>query len=928
MSFLTEYFEIVEGTREVAVCCPFPHFTVSGLAYQEANPSAHVNTYDKLFHCKVCGTGYSEVQFIQHLYQSTFMDAKRIQRVFETTETAYTWAEETQLSPSDKALALSLGISEEVVTELKLATPPGTDGQLAFPIFMHGHLLDVRTYDRRRKPKIRSRTGAMAGLILPYDLWQASPVARPTLICAGEKDMAIARSNGFNAITITGGENMLPKFMPMFKDRPVIIVYDHDDAGIKGAQRLAFALHPWAASVKICIGFHEVCSENKEDITDFFMKYGKTRADLIGYLNATPYYTPTEEEHMAHHPLMDLLTASRPENLNKLVRSNIQVVSTSEATFAAPAGVTFTKYRVSENEREHQGMSLNEVREWELEDTNLADLLHLVDNNFTESDVEDNLKDLLFIMRKERYVRFKCLMKKTIFKGFVTDLFETNCSSSLPMEFVAYSVSEKLESGKKYMATYKLVPHPYKGGQLTMLITNLVQANDSVSNFQLTAEHKHDLQQFRDLPGTAQEKLDLITEKFKGLLGYNGNNTLIQAMDLAYHTVLQFNFGTFQNVRGYLDTLLVGESRVGKSSTAEAMRNTYGLGVFTSLAGNSATIPGLIGGSNKTANGYQTRAGVIPQNHRGLIIFEEFGKSQTNLTAELTDIRSSNEVRIARVSGTITMPAMVRMITLSNVKHNGDGSRPIAAYPNGISIITELVDSAEDIARYDMLVVLGDRGSHQLDPFWMPQEPFDPEIYRTRVRWIWSRTPEQVQISRDVGLYLVQKANELNAEFECHLKIFGTEAWKKLARLSLAIAGYLVSTDDTFTNLILEKEHIDVAVGFFRRIYDNPVFKLKEYVLHERKYSHIDTDGIAALQDIYDRFPALVLQLEQSSRAGKQMLGSATGLGSEELNRALNRLSKGLFIQFSNYDILPTERFRIGLAQINRSSSINRVGEG
>ena len=130
---------------------------------------------------------------------------------------------------------------------------------------------------------------------------------------------------------------------------------------------------------------------------------------------------------------------------------------------------------------------------------------------------------------------------------------------------------------------------------------------------------------FQADPGKAKEKLTEITERVKGLLGYDGNNQLIQTIDLTYHTPLMFNMGRFQNIRAYLDTLIVGESRVGKSSTANCLRELYGLGTFTSLAGNSATIPGLVGGSNKTSNGFQTRAGIIPQNHKGMIIFEEFG---------------------------------------------------------------------------------------------------------------------------------------------------------------------------------------------------------------------------------------------------------------------------------------------------------------
>ena len=207
------------------------------------------------------------------------------------------------------------------------------------------------------------------------------------------------------------------------------------------------------------------------------------------------------------------------------------------------------------------------------------------------------------------------------------------------------------------------------------------------------------------------------------------------------------------------------------------------------------------------------------------------------------------------------------------------------------------------------------------------ETPLPIEVYQTRVRWIWSRTAEQILIDRDTQLYIIQKANELNQEYECHIKIFGTEAWKKITRVAIAVAGYLVSTDDTYENIIVTKEHVDYAVDFFKRIYDNPTFKLKEYVLHEKQYSEIDEEGIAALQAIYDKFPSLVLQLEQSASATKNMLSAATGLTNDELNKALNLASRALFIRFQNHDIVPTERFRLGLSQIVRNTFPRRVGE-
>ena len=893
MSFFESYFGVADGVSERAVICPFDHHTASGQAYRETNPSAHVNLNEKLFHCKACGAGYNEVQFIKAVLNCSMATAHKLSRVYSNDEDLFDWRDETSLSEETRSMLHEFGITDAVLAELHVADQ--TPGSAMFPVFMYDHLIDVRTYAPHAQPKTKSRTGSPNGIIIPYDVWCESPKDRITIICAGEKDMAVARSKGFNAITITGGENMQPATLSEFAGRRVAIVYDNDEAGKMGAIKLATTLKEVAASVKNVVGFHQVCRENKEDITDFFNKYGQTKADLIQYIEATPIFEVTDAILHSRYPVLNLMTATFPRYAGKLIRSNIQVTATAEATFSVPAEIFAEKYRMAED---GNTMFNGEHREWILDESHCQDILHLLDNNFKEMEIDKNIRSILRIPQKERYVSIKKLSKQTIFKCYVTDMFETTTDEAVPIEFTAYCIGCKLESGKKYLATYKLVPHPYKGQTLTMIITDVVQANDSVSKFEVTETVVNHLRLFQDLPGTVAERMDMLTERVKGLLGYNGNNLLIKAMDLAYHTPLQFNMGAFKGVRAYLDTIVVGESRVGKSSTAETMRKTYNLGTFTSLAGNSATVAGLIGGSNKTSGGgYQTRAGLIPQNHTGLIIFEEFGKCNANIIRELTDIRSSNEVRITRVSGTLKLPAMVRMISLSNVKAVGSEIKPISTYPHGLAVLTELIGTAEDIARYDLMLVLGDRGNTIIDPYWQPQEPLPDVAYQTRVRWVWSRKPEQVIIDEQVGRYLSEKANQLNREYDSHIKVFGTEAWKKLARLAIATAGCLVSTDPTYETIIVKEEHVDFADSFFREIYDNATFKLREYVTHERKFSSIDDDGVHLLQQLYVKVPGLLLQLEQESRTNKNTLMSASGLDNAAYNTAMNILIQGMFVR-------------------------------
>ena len=926
-SFFEYYFDEYDfSKKETAVCCPFPHHTASGHEYQETIPSAHINLDKGLFHCKVCDKGLSEVAFIAEILGCSYESAIKISKMFTTKEDRFTWKDNT-ISPEIQELCLRLGISKKVIEELELKTELGDE--IAFPVFLYGKVVDVRSYrPQDRANKIRSRVGTTTGMIIPFDIWRQTPEDKWTIICAGEKDMAVTRSNGFNAITLTGGEKALPKIINPFKNRKVAICYDNDEAGIAGANTLAAFLMPYVKEVKVVTNFHEVCKEHGEDLTDFFVKYKKTKADLKNYINNTPAFTreQAKEEQLKRRPLITLLEASKPQYINRVVQSNVQVVATFEKAMPVPTTIYAKKINTSGDAKYNQ-MLVGEERTWELSENTCQDVLKLVDNNFTEEQIRLNIRELLGISKYERDVKVEKPTKDTVYQCNVTDLFEATTKDIATIEFTAYVLKKRLESGRKYLITYKLVPHPYKGQQLVMVILDVEEASDSISNFHITDEVKKNLDKFRELEGTVPERINKLTEMVKAFIGYNGYNKLIEAVDLSYHTVLEFNFGTFKNVRGYLDTLIVAESRVGKSSTAEALQRLYGLGAFTSLAGNSATIPGIIGGSTKVNGNYQTRAGLIPMNHRGLVIFEELAKCNSNLVRELTDIRSSNQVRIARVSGVLTLPALVRMITLTNVRNTGSKIKPINSYPNGIDILVDLIGSPEDIARYDLMLILGDQGNKIVDPFWEPSTPFEPEAYQTRIRWVWSRTIDQIIIDKEVGKHILDRCNELNKTYDSHIKIFGTEAWKKVARLAIAMAGYLVSTDSSYEKIIVTKEHVDAAVEYLIDCYDNPTFKLKEYVQMEQLYNTIDDEGVKLLQELYNQNPSIMLQLERLSSTNKQNLMAATGLDSELYNKFMQRLTQGLFIQYEGYDIIPTQRFRLGMSKINRAGNIHKVGE-
>lgn len=926
-SFFEYYFSEYDfEKKETAVCCPFPHHTESGVEYQETIPSAHINLDKGVFHCKVCEKGLSEVSFISEILGCKYEAASKIASLYRDVENLHSW-NQLKLNPRTKEICNELGISDEVIEELHLKTE-NREEDIAFPVLMYGKVVDVRNYSPyNRAAKIRSRAGSTTGMVIPFDLWINTNPHTWTIICAGEKDMAVARSNGFNAITLTGGEKALPKILKPFKNRRVAICYDHDEAGIEGAKSVAAAILPYAAEVRVCTGFHEVCKEHGEDITDFFTKYKKTKRDLQKYIIDSPVFTPEEAAVVSKvtHPFVTLLEASQPKYIGRVVQSNIQVVATYEKAMPVPTTIHAVKLNTSGDDK-YNLMQQGETRDWELCDKTCQDVLKLVDNNFTEQQIRDNTREILGITKVERDIKIERPTKETVYQCNVTDLFEVTTKNPQTIEFVAYVIGKRLESGKKYCITYKLTPHPFKGQQLTMIILDATEAADSITDFHLTEDNKKMLDQVKNMEGSVHDKVETLSEMAKSYIGYDGYNKLIKAIDLSFHAALQFNFNG-NTERGTLDTLIVTESRIGKSSTAEALQKLYSLGTFVSLAGGNATIAGIIGGSNKVNGSFQTRAGLLPMNHRGLVIFEELAKCDKDLVKALTDTRSSGSVKITRVSGDLQLPALVRMITLSNVKSSSKNIQPIASYPNGITILVDLIGAPEDIARYDLMLVMGETGNRIIDPNWRPITPFEPEVYKTKIRWVWSRNPDQIIITRDVVEYIFKKCNELNSKYDSHIKIFGTEAWKKVARLATAIAGYVVSTDDTYEKIIVTTECVDEAVDYLISCYDNNTFKLKEYVDNERRYGDIDDDGIKLLQDIYNQSPMTIRQLSVLDKTNRMNLTSATGLDNDMYNKLMNRLVQGAFVKFDGYDIVPTERFRKGFGLIDKSGNIVRLGE-
>src|SRR5215467_15482966 len=111
------------------------------------------------------------------------------------------------------------------------------------------------------------------------------------VICEGEFDRLVLEANGFKAVTSTGGARAFKKdWAKEFKSIPeVYICFDNDEAGRKGALRVGQMI----AHAKIAELPDEVGDGG--DVTDFFVRLGKSCEDFLALLQEAKRAPPAPE---------------------------------------------------------------------------------------------------------------------------------------------------------------------------------------------------------------------------------------------------------------------------------------------------------------------------------------------------------------------------------------------------------------------------------------------------------------------------------------------------------------------------------------------------------------------------------------------------------------------------------------------------------
>jgi len=323
--------------------------------------------------------------------------------------------------------------------------------------------------------------------------------------------------------------------------------------------------------------------------------------------------------------------------------------------------------------------------------------------------------------------------------------------------------------------------------------------------------------QYKTFTTAAGEKLNEIYNDFSINVTRIYNRPLLHmAIDLAFHSLLYFKFKEHMLTRGWLDVLILGDTRTGKSECASKLIKHYRMGEL--ITGENISKAGLIGGLNVINNRWIIKWGKLPINDRNLVVLDEVSGMSEELISDLSGIRSSGIAEIVKIRSDRTY-ARTRLVWLSNP----NSKRGINSYSFPVYAVADLIKRPEDIARFDYAMVLKS-DDVPLEVVNIKKTPKTKHIYTTDicqkiVLWAWSRKAHEIKFTPEAEECVLDVATELGKKYSSEIPLIEpNEIRIKIARISAAIACRLFSTEDGI-NLIIKPEHVIVTKNFLEDIY-------------------------------------------------------------------------------------------------------------
>jgi hypothetical protein len=908
--------------------CPFKELHPN---QTDNNPSLTVNVQKGVYYCQTCHSKGNIHTLYKTLYglsseEAWFElgDALRIPRPDSTKPTRpdidiglvskYHQALMNLTGPIRTVLRERRGLTDETLRRFQI----GWDGErITIPIYDEfNNLVNFRRYkwnsyedqykvinyvDEKGNTYGEVRIFGIENLIdedIEYVVW-----------CEGEMDRIINEQYGFpSACPTSGAGAWRPEWTKYFRNKKrVYLAQDNDEAGRRATQKICEKLF---RVVDIYVVQWPDDFPEKGDITDFYVKAGQTAEDFQRLLdNAVKYVDPSQKVNLADESEakeVHLADSADAELYGKRIRVPVMISGKDTTPYMCPEVIKGYCGDVADTDNKKCSSCNLAAMGGEYTVTLGAankDVMKLI--KCTEAQQEAVIKEILGINKSCPKPKITVEKYMNIEEIRMIPKAEANFSFAKEHEYVVrtgYYIGKNLKTNERYTLAGYMYPDP-QTQYATYLFDKAYPEKNMISSFEMNDSIYEMLKIFQVKDGqTIEDKFNEIHRDLERNVTYIWERRDVGiAVDLIYHTVLNFYFQEQFVTRGWGELLIIGDSGQAKTTLVERLMNHYRLGELYS--GESSKRTGLVYNIQQNNKRWFLVWGAFPLNDGGLIAIDELSGLSEDDLAQMSDVRSSG---IARATGVITAEttARTRAIYISNPR-NG---RQLNSETYGAMSILKLFGKAEDVRRLDLAVAVA---SGDVNPSLVNRSLDDippvPHVYTSdrcnmRVLWAWSRRPEHIKFEDDAVAAILKLATQMSKKYSSKVPLVEAADQRiKIARLSIACACCVFSTTNG-EDVVVKKEHVEFVVNFLNRIYSSKSMGYDKLSEQERINTDSSDANINKLREMFALLPLqdfneMVKILYQLPYFNRYTLEDYTGLPKDDLRLLLKFLTNNHLVE-------------------------------
>jgi hypothetical protein len=401
--------------------------------------------------------------------------------------------------------------------------------------------------------------------------------------------------------------------------------------------------------------------------------------------------------------------------------------------------------------------------------------------------------------------------------------------------------------------------------QTTHVFTSATKVQNDIESFNLSLGKHSQLEEFCvgknvNAEGMFRRLVDIYDRYAFNITKIYERADLHLAVDMLFRSVISFNFDNERVHKGWMDAMIIGDTRCGKGYVAEKLIEYFGLG--ETVSGENCSFAGLVGGLQQFNKQWVITWGKIPMNDCGLLMVDETTGMEENMWGKLSRIRSEGIAEITKIQTQVTN-ARTRLLFVCNAPN-----KAVNSYSYGIQAVTDMIKAPEDIARFDyVLVVAHNEVPGKVINTVRTGQPlrFEQQLEQDLILWCWSRKPEEVFFTPEATNMIYEMALKISKVYDFSIPLIQVENVRfKLAKIAIAMAARFYSNKENGKYLYVDKVHVECAWIFFDVIYKKDQSGYFQY--SKMKMSEMEITTPQKLREIEAYFDSWKLQRKELLR--------------------------------------------------------------